>query len=172
MTKKLFIVSLVNLFFVFGLVQVDAYRNIQVPLTQKPIVSVSTTPTLTPLVTPTPIIRIIKRIIKISVTANPTPDSQSKLTSQPPGNQSNNNQAQSPAPISNQVNTQTPTPTAIQNPQANRCIITIDGTHYDVTDFRNIHGGGDVFTCGSDMSVIFHNRHPNSYLDIMAKYKV
>ncbi|HTY40190.1 MAG TPA: cytochrome b5 domain-containing protein [Candidatus Paceibacterota bacterium] len=40
-----------------------------------------------------------------------------------------------------------------------RCIITIDGTKYNVTDFRYQHPGGNVFVCGTDMSVAFHNRH-------------
>lgn len=39
------------------------------------------------------------------------------------------------------------------------CIITIDGTKYDVTIFRNIHSGGDIFACGTDMSAVFHQQH-------------
>jgi cytochrome b involved in lipid metabolism len=46
-----------------------------------------------------------------------------------------------------------------------RCIITIDGTKYNVTDYRYQHPGGDVFQCGTDMSVAFHNQHNPRTLD-------
>lgn len=54
----------------------------------------------------------------------------------------------------------------------NRCIIVIDGVSYDVTEFREIHSGGNIFNCGTDVSGLFHGRHPESYLEIMAKYKI
>lgn len=68
------------------------------------------------------------------------------------------------------VPTARPTPTP--NPQAGRCIIIIDGIKYDVTNFRNIHSGGDVFTCGADLSQLFHDRHSNRFLDIMVQFKI
>lgn len=54
----------------------------------------------------------------------------------------------------------------------NRCIIVIDGLQYDITDFRNLHSGGNVFTCGTDMSSVFHNRHSNSFLSWMKQYQI
>lgn len=68
-----------------------------------------------------------------------------------------------PTPIS----TSTPAP-----PLAGRCIITVDGSRYDVTVFRSMHSGGDVFTCGADMSQLFHSQHARSYLSIMSRYKI
>lgn len=51
-----------------------------------------------------------------------------------------------------------------------RCIILIDGRKYDVTSFRSKHSGGDIFQCGTDMSAVFHGRHAQSYLEMMAQY--
>lgn len=76
--------------------------------------------------------------------------------------------------------TSTPAPTAIptvastptSNPLAGKCLIYIDGTRYDVTRFRNQHSGGDVFTCGADLSQLFHDRHSNRFLNIMAQFKI
>lgn len=62
----------------------------------------------------------------------------------------------------------TPTP----NPLAGHCLITIDSVRYDVTNFRNQHSGGDVFTCGADLSQLFHDRHSNRFLDIMAQFRI
>lgn len=58
------------------------------------------------------------------------------------------------------------------DPAPARCIILVDGVSYDVTDFRNIHGGGDIFTCGSDMSAVFWSQHDAATLAKMAKYRV
>jgi len=54
----------------------------------------------------------------------------------------------------------------------NRCIVTVDGVKYDVTQFRNQHSGGDIFQCGTDMSAIFHGQHSNSYLQKMQQYRI
>jgi len=54
----------------------------------------------------------------------------------------------------------------------NRCIIVVDGARYDVTSFRNLHSGGNIFQCGSDMSAVFHQQHDNSYLARMSQYKI
>lgn len=64
----------------------------------------------------------------------------------------------------------TATPTV--NPLAGHCLITIDSVRYDVTNFRNQHSGGDVFTCGADLSQLFHDRHSNKFLDIMAQFRI
>lgn len=65
-----------------------------------------------------------------------------------------------------------PTPVPSVPPPSARCIITISGGQYDVTDFRNIHSGGNVFQCGTDMTAVFLSRHPASYLSKMSQYKV
>lgn len=55
---------------------------------------------------------------------------------------------------------------------SDECIITVDGSNYDVTEFKNMHEGGDVFVCETDMSEVFHGQHPDSFLRKIAKYKV
>ncbi|MCL5969962.1 MAG: hypothetical protein M1450_00465 [Patescibacteria group bacterium] len=64
----------------------------------------------------------------------------------------------------------TPEPTA--PPDLSRCVIVIDGKKYDVTEFRKIHSGGDVFKCGTDMTADFYARHDASYLPMMEKYRL
>lgn len=68
-----------------------------------------------------------------------------------------------------QLTTQ-PTPTV--DVLAGKCLIYISGIRYDMTDFRKIHGGGDIFQCGTDMTAIFNDQHPASYIDRIAKYKI
>ena len=71
--------------------------------------------------------------------------------------------------------TSTPTiiaPTATPAPKSDKCIVTIDGSRYDITVFQNIHSGGNVFTCGTDQSALFHGQHPDSFLSKMARYKI
>ncbi len=63
-------------------------------------------------------------------------------------------------------------PTNIVDPLAGKCIVYISGVRLDVTDFRNRHGGGDIFQCGTDMTDIFKGQHPGSYLNKMARYKI
>ncbi len=60
-----------------------------------------------------------------------------------------------------------PTP----NINANRCIITVLGKQYDVTELRNTHTGGDVFNCGTDMTLIFQGQHGDN-LKMIEKYLV
>jgi len=62
---------------------------------------------------------------------------------------------------------QTPQPAAASQD----CIITIDGSKYDVTTLRSTHTGGDVFQCGTDMSAVFHGQHGNN-LRLIQKYLV
>jgi cytochrome b involved in lipid metabolism len=40
-----------------------------------------------------------------------------------------------------------------------KCIITINGKKYDVTEWRYKHPGGDVFTNGTDMTEAFLMQH-------------
>ena len=63
-------------------------------------------------------------------------------------------------------------PTAPPPTPDNRCLVQIDGLVYDLTTFRTIHSGGNIFQCGSDMSSIFHNQHPADYLNQLARYRL
>lgn len=72
--------------------------------------------------------------------------------------------------------TQSPIPTPVPtispaNPNTGGCIITLFGGKYDVTRLRQTHSGGDVFTCGADMTAIYQSRHGTN-LSMMEKYKV
>ena len=69
-------------------------------------------------------------------------------------------------------NLSAPAPTSVPQPQDNRCLIKIDGGIYDITSFRSAHSGGNVFTCGADMSQVFWSKHGKSMLDYMARFRV
>lgn len=160
--KKIFLVGLLNFAATIGVIAAGTL-NIQSTTPAKiPTKVVAISPTQ--MITPTPIIRIIKKIIRVTPTVTANQTNESQLTSSTPTQQINpTDAATQPVPTN-------PVPT--QDPLANKCIITIDGTKYDVTDFRYQHSGGNVFTCGADMSVSFHNRHPDSFLSYMARFKV
>lgn len=68
--------------------------------------------------------------------------------------------------------TRIPTTAPAAPPVDNHCIVTISGSRYDVTQFRNIHSGGDVFKCGTDMTAVFLSQHSASFLQKMSQYKV
>lgn len=42
---------------------------------------------------------------------------------------------------------------------ATGCIITVFGQQYDVTSLQNAHTGGNIFTCGTDMTATFQIQH-------------
>ncbi len=71
-----------------------------------------------------------------------------------------------------------PTPTVVERTDTpiptpdTRCIISVDGTSYNITDFRQEHSGGDIFTCGADMSATFHGQHDTQMLQKMNRYKI
>jgi cytochrome b involved in lipid metabolism len=46
-----------------------------------------------------------------------------------------------------------------QIPQDQRCVITISEKKYDVTMFKDVHPGGNVFKCGQDMTQAFNKQH-------------
>lgn len=63
-------------------------------------------------------------------------------------------------------------PTSAPAPvQDNRCLIGIDGAQYDVSAYRSMHPGGDIFQCGADMSRVFWAQHGANTLNKMAKYR-
>lgn len=57
--------------------------------------------------------------------------------------------------------TLTPTPTAEteEKEASERCIVTLMGKKYDVTDFRELHEGGNLFVCGTDMTEKYIGKH-------------
>lgn len=54
---------------------------------------------------------------------------------------------------------------------AGRCIITVNGSQYDLTEFKKIHEGGDIFICGTDMTSRFRGEHGNDFARL-EPYKV
>jgi len=62
--------------------------------------------------------------------------------------------------------TATPIPT-----RDTRCIVTIYGQTYDVSFLQNSHSGGNVFTCGTDMTTIYQRRHGTN-LNLIASYLI
>ncbi|GAB4160942.1 MAG: hypothetical protein Fur003_4380 [Candidatus Dojkabacteria bacterium] len=46
---------------------------------------------------------------------------------------------------------------------ADKCIITVNDKQYDVTNFKRVHPGGDVFDCGADMTDVYTSQHGIDY---------
>jgi cytochrome b involved in lipid metabolism len=65
--------------------------------------------------------------------------------------------------------TQTPPPAPAPTPAKPTCIVTISGKRYDVQPLRSTHPGGDVFTCGTDMTSVFFGQHDQNLLDTQMK---
>ena len=70
--------------------------------------------------------------------------------------------------LSNSNNNQT---SKVAGTVTERCIVTVDGSKYDLTEFRYVHGGGNIFICGSDMTARFNGHHGLDYARL-APYKV
>lgn len=43
--------------------------------------------------------------------------------------------------------------------ESEKCLIKVAGNEYDITPFRGLHPGGDIFKCGTDMSEVFKKQH-------------
>lgn len=163
--KTLITISLLNFLFVGSIVLAQNSYSSSSKSTVSNLSNVNNLgnlPTKTPLPSPTP----IKRNTQSTQKPLPSDLSTEVLTKA----EALAKEGQS-TPIP-QTNTITPTDTPKADPLANRCIIVIDGVKYDVTDFRKIHSGGDIFQCGSDMSDIFHGQHNDSTLQKMQQYRV
>ncbi len=65
----------------------------------------------------------------------------------------------------------TATPKATARPTAKPCIVTVNGSRYDVTSLRKSHSGGNIFVCGTNMTSTFQSMHGNDY-NIIRKYKI
>lgn len=87
-------------------------------------------------------------------------------------------EAAKPAPVKNPTpatpKPSVPAPSPVPPAEPNRCIVTISGQRYDVTDFRFQHPGGNIFACGTDMTQTFFGQHDQQILDSpeMARLKV
>lgn len=54
----------------------------------------------------------------------------------------------------------------------NRCIVAVNGIKFDVTYFRQIHSGGDIFNCGTDMTEVFYTQHNEQYIEKLKEYRL
>jgi len=57
-------------------------------------------------------------------------------------------------------------------PEGEKCIITVRGGKYDVTEFLNEHPGGNIFKCGEDMTEAFNKQHGEKQFRELQKYKI
>lgn len=118
----------------------------------------SVAPPSNPTVSPTP--KKITRVAPVTVIANDPP----APVSDPVGIE----------PTQQQVVVIEPTP--VPDPpvpaESQQCIITVHGTRYNVTEFRSFHSGGDIFTCGADMTGVFDSQHSMGTLRKMSPYIV
>lgn len=149
---------------VLNLLAVSVISNIPSP-------KATNTPEISQIViTPTPQIIVKKVITKVYRTIKPVASQQAKSASTTNSNPNPGSPAQVPAANNPpQANPTSPPPPPVAQ---NRCTITIDGVSYDVTDFRNTHSGGNIFTCGGDMSATFWSRHNAAILSRMQQYKI
>lgn len=77
-----------------------------------------------------------------------------------------------PALRSENSATDDPQPSSPAQPADSRCIIEVNGMRYDVTQFRAIHSGGDIFRCGQDMTQTFYSKHSDTTLEQMKPYRI
>ncbi len=144
---------------IFNLLAVSVLANSPAQIKDTPIVA----GIATIVSTPTPIIVIKQVVKKVTKFATNAPNTNVLTT---------NTLAQ--ATTQNLSNTQ-PTVTQPPAPAAvpiSGCIITIDGGSYDITNFRNQHSGGNIFSCGSDMSSSFWGKHGQSQFNKMQQYRI
>lgn len=90
-----------------------------------------------------------------------------------------------PSAVSNISSTPTPSPTTLivtNTPSLSpspskttekqvRCIVTLFGNNYDVTELRSSHSGGDIFKCGIEMTSVYQKQHGTD-LKRVARYQV
>lgn len=68
--------------------------------------------------------------------------------------------------------TATPAKSSVQTTaNSSKCVVTVNGKQYDITTLRQTHSGGDVFTCGTDMTNIFQGQHGTNY-NLIARYLI
>lgn len=82
-----------------------------------------------------------------------------------------NNASVSPTKTPSPTNGPTLSPTPKPTGTNNQCIVTLFGKQYDVTPLITGHPGGNVFTCGTDMTAIYQGQHGTD-VSRMQKYLV
>lgn len=69
-----------------------------------------------------------------------------------------------------------PTPSDTLSPVSpspqQRCLVRVRGQIFDVTVFRRLHSGGDIFQCGTDMTSVFDAQHNDQTFSQLQKYKI
>ena len=164
-------IALVNVFCVIGVVNFGPTmkRNIFTSIEKQVIqAGVSVTPTgvvdTTPVTTPKPPKKRIVRVVRKTPSSSLDKTTDAPQAAAVPDPQTGNNGGgQQPASAN---------PTSAPPPQDTRCLIGIDGAQYDVTAYRSMHPGGDIFNCGADMSGAFWSQHGAGTLSKMAKYRL
>lgn len=68
-----------------------------------------------------------------------------------------------PVAKSSIITTSTKTPTTSNISTIGKCIITLSGSQYDVTPLQTSHSGGNIFTCGTDMTSVYIAQHGNNF---------
>ncbi len=162
--KTLYILSAIA---IFNLLAVTALANSPM---QKNLIAQKTSmtevlPTIVP--TPTPVVvikQVIKKVTKFATTA---PSANNKIATTTTATTQTQNQAQ-PSQATSQPAAQQPAPA----PVPSGCIITLDGSSYNVTNLQRTHSGGDIFNCGSDMSATFWGKHGQSIFNKMQQYRI
>ena len=140
--KLLITMSLLNVIFVTGLSKYLSFNPVLSSRT--PDVITITSEKAVPVPTPKPVIKAPPQI-KAVATSKPVPTT----------------------PVPTKVPS-TPTPA----PKPSGCVIKIDGVSYEITSLRKSHSGGDIFSCGTDMSAIFWGRHNQKILQKMQGYRI
>lgn len=152
--RALVFIGLTNAISLMGFVWFSDWQKNHYPVSQV-LAETSTITAISPTL-PVPTLRPIVKTIVIKVTATP-PIARTSVATTPP--------AVTTAPPAQAPPTQPPT-------TATGCIIVIDGGRYDVTAFRGSHSGGDIFSCGQDMSQTFWGQHGQKQLSTMQKYRI
>ncbi len=74
-------------------------------------------------------------------------------------------------PSANTNSSSTSTTANTTQTNSNRCVVTVNGSQYDVTQLQYTHSGGNVFSCGTDMTATFESMHGTRWSKI-ARYKI
>ncbi len=114
------------------------------------------------IVSPTPIVVVKKVINKVKVQASNRPLMKDLPKNLPVIDSNSQIQVNPIQPVVN------PTP----QPVVSGCIVILDGAQYNVNTLKNTHSGGDIFSCGTDMSSTFWSKHGQSIFNKMQKYRI
>ncbi|OGK62574.1 hypothetical protein A2334_03645 [Candidatus Roizmanbacteria bacterium RIFOXYB2_FULL_38_10] len=73
--------------------------------------------------------------------------------------------------VSSSIQSSSSSVSSISRDTDTRCIVTLFGNQYDVTSLKGNHSGGDIFTCGIDMTTDYQGKHGTN-LNRMQQYLV